>query len=350
MKLLGHKISKSGALLFFNMVLVFVSALLVLSNIRTRNELEESRRGFYSENAYYLDNEEGTLEEILAILKKEEWKDGILYLQNLDMESDTRGIYYKGEIRKLPLISGRYLTEEETAGRERKAMVGQRYEKDIYQEDGKSCIDILGQKFEVVGILGSAQATRLDSMKWIPLSAAAELAGPEGEYVADGRTEASIENNAELLKAVMVTDPSMQTVSVFTDTGEEKAFSFPERNRNVVEKIYAAIVFSFVLNMLLAGSSWSRSRNQQIQAEKMLGFSGGEILLSLFGRYFRIAFAALGVSAAVIGAMILSHVITAVGWEEVLPAVGAILAGELAVITAGLAARIGSRKISLKRG
>ena len=199
MKLLGHKISKSGALLFFNMVLVFVSALLVLSNIRTRNELEESRRGFYSENAYYLDNEEGTLEEILAILKKEEWKDGILYLQNLDMESDTRGIYYKGEIRKLPLISGRYLTEEETAGRERKAMVGQRYEKDIYQEDGKSCIDILGQKFEVVGILGSAQATRLDSMKWIPLSAAAELAGPEGEYVADGRTEASIENNAELL-------------------------------------------------------------------------------------------------------------------------------------------------------
>ena len=63
MKPLGHKISKSGALLFFNMVLVFVSALLVLSNIRTRNELEESRRGFYSENAYYLDNEEGTLEE-----------------------------------------------------------------------------------------------------------------------------------------------------------------------------------------------------------------------------------------------------------------------------------------------
>lgn len=42
MKLLGHKISKSGALLFFNMVLVFVSALLVLSNIRARNELEES--------------------------------------------------------------------------------------------------------------------------------------------------------------------------------------------------------------------------------------------------------------------------------------------------------------------
>ena len=60
-------------------------------------------------------------------------------------------------------------------------MVGQRYEKDIYQAEGKKYIDILGEKFEVVGILGSAQATRLDSMKWIPLSAAAELAGAEGE-------------------------------------------------------------------------------------------------------------------------------------------------------------------------
>lgn len=229
-------------------------------------------------------------------------------------------------------------------------MVGQRYEKDIYQAEGKKYIDILGDKFEVVGILGSAQATRLDSMKWIPLSAAAELAGAEGEYVADGRTEASIENNVKLLKKVMVPDPSMQTVTVFTDTGEEKAFSFSDKSSHVVEKIYAAIVFSFVLNMLLAGSSWSRSRNQQIQAEKMLGFSGGEILLSLFGGYFRIVSAALAVSGTVIGALILFHVITAVGWKEVLITAGAIIAGELAVITAGLAARIKSRKISLKRG
>ena len=51
-----------------------------------------------------------------------------------------------------------------------------------------------------------------------------------------------------------------------------------------------------------------------------------------------------------IGALILFHVITAVGWKEVLITAGAIIAGELAVITAGLAARIKSRKISLKRG
>ena len=66
---------------------------------------------------------------------------------------------------------------------EKKAMIGQRFEKDAYDEGGSRYIDILGEKFEVVGVLGSAQATRLDSMKWIPMAVAAELAGTEGEYV-----------------------------------------------------------------------------------------------------------------------------------------------------------------------
>ena len=39
MKLRLHGIRKNTLLLFFNMVLVLVTALLVLSNIRTRNEL-----------------------------------------------------------------------------------------------------------------------------------------------------------------------------------------------------------------------------------------------------------------------------------------------------------------------
>lgn len=188
--------SKSAALLFFNMVIVLVSALLVLVNIRARSELEESRRGFYSQNAVELSSG-GSWEEALEILLGDDWKDGILFKDGLEMEADTRGVFYKGDFKKLPLASGRYFTEEEVSGTEKKAMIGQRFERDTYEEGGKQYLEILGEPFEVVGVLGSAQPTRLDSMKWIPLAVAVELTGPEGIYKLDGKSERAIEKNAE---------------------------------------------------------------------------------------------------------------------------------------------------------
>ena len=257
MKLFRHRISRSAILLFFNMVLVLVSALLVLVNMQARTELEESRRGFYSDRASYLINEESSWEEIQDILLNDEWDNGIFFKKDLELEFDTRGVFYKGDFKKLPMISGRYFTEKEVSGDEKKAMIGQRFEKDTYEEAGSRYIDILGEKFEVVGVLGSAQATRLDSMKWIPMAAAAELSEMKGEYVVDGKTEMSVDNNADLLKKVMEPDWSKEA-AVLTITnleGEEvENTGYAEINRNVVEKIYTAIIFSFVLNMVLAGN------------------------------------------------------------------------------------------------
>ena len=203
MKLRLHGIRKNTLLLFFNMVLVLVTALLVLSNIRTRNELEESKRGFYSKSTVEFTSGGSSWEELLGVLQEEGWRDGILFREGLELEADTRGVFFKGDFKRLPLRSGRYLTEAEVSGTERKAMIGQRFEKDTYEENGKQCIEILGEAFEVVGVLGSAQPTRMDSMKWMPLGTAAELAGMEGGYVLDGRTEEAIERNADLLAPVL---------------------------------------------------------------------------------------------------------------------------------------------------
>ena len=54
MKLFHRKIGKSVLVLFLDMALVFTAAFLVLVNLQTRQELEESSRGFYSEEAVSL--------------------------------------------------------------------------------------------------------------------------------------------------------------------------------------------------------------------------------------------------------------------------------------------------------
>ena len=352
MKLFRRRISRSAVLLFFNMVLVLVSALLVLVNMQARTELDESKRGFYSDRASHMINEESSWEEIRDILLEDEWNNGILFKNNLELESDTRGVFYKGDFKKLPLISGRYFTEEEVGSDEKKAMIGQRFVKDTYDEGGSQYIDILGEKFEVVGVLGSAQATRMDSMKWIPMAAAAELAGTEGGYIVDGKTEAAVDNNADLLRQVMETDWTKEADVSYVYTGDGERVEDPgyaERNRNVVEKIYIAIIFSFVLNMVLAGTYWAGHMAQRIQVEKMLGFSSPKILLSVLTEYLKIALAALAAAGAMIGALILCRLVVALKLTDFLLVVCGILVGEMLIAGAGLTFRIGSRKISLKR-
>ena len=106
MKLFRRRISRSAVLLFFNMVLVLVSALLVLVNMQARTELDESKRGFYSERASYLINEESSWEEIRDILLGDELNNGIIFKKDLEMEADTRGVFYKGDFKKLTALVG----------------------------------------------------------------------------------------------------------------------------------------------------------------------------------------------------------------------------------------------------
>lgn len=346
--LLHYKVSRSTRLFTFNMVLVFTAAFLVLINLQAREEMEESKRGFYSTEADYLFCEEADWGNLEDILNGDQWMDGILFKKDLETGLDTRGVYYQGKIRKYPLRSGRIFTEKESAGNERKAVIGSLFQKEVYEQNGKEYIDILGEPFEVIGILGSVQTTRLDRMKWIPLQTAAELTGTAGNYVVDGEAGA-IQHNSDLLVHVMEKDETM--INLQTVASEKIDWKDWIRSVSVdtVEKIYIAIILAFILNMLLSGGYWARSRIQKIQVEKMLGFSGSRILLLVLTEYFIIAAASLAVSGGILSILAVFGAITAVSWIKCLPVIGAIILGGMTVVAVRLSADIVGRKIVLKR-
>ena len=203
MKLFHRKIGKSVLVLFLDMALVFTAAFLVLVNLQTRQELEESSRGFYSEEAVSLYCTEENWDGILDILEEGNWKNGILFRRDLEVGIDTRGVFYEGKYRGFPLLSGRFFTEGESLGKERIALIGRNLRQDLYEKDGRNYIEILGEPFEVIGVLGSAQPTWLDRMQLIPMGAAAELSEAAGTYVVDGTSRESIQKNVDLMKEVM---------------------------------------------------------------------------------------------------------------------------------------------------
>lgn len=308
MKLFRYKISRSTLLLIFNMVLAFTSALLIFVNLQTRKELDDSKRGFYSGNASYLVYENGDWESMQDILMGEEWKDGILYKKSMEMEADTRGVFYQGKIKKPTLLSGRFFTEEESSGNERKALIGKRFQKDTFEKNGKEYIEILGDSFEVIGILGSVQPTRLDSMKWIPMEAAVELAGAGGSYVSDGISKEKIVHNTKLLWKIMDEDWTMKESEMEATV---RKYSKGWQN-SVVEKIYLAIVFSFVLNTILAGVYWVYQKKQKVQVKKILGFSNSRIIQSVLVEYIIITVVSAMITLCLFAVIKVANVITAI--------------------------------------
>lgn len=339
-------LKKSALLLAFDLILVFSSVFFILANMHTRRELEESKRGFYSEGASYLVCEETVDRETLrGILSGEEWMPGALFKKDLEMDADTRGIFYSGKIEIPPLLSGRFFTPEESRGNERKALIGARFRKDLYQEDGKQYIEILGEPFEVIGILGSAQPTRLDNMKWIPLETAVELTGISGRYAADGISETAVENNTKLLRTVMEEDWTMRK------TGGQNSLQGLHKwgDLDIIEKIYLSIVCVFVLNMILAGNYWMRRKNQKVQVEKLLGLSAVSVICSIYSDFLAVA----GTSFLIVGAaavcLTLFRLVGAIDILEYCLCCGFFLLAEMLIIGVRLAIYILRTRIVPKR-
>lgn len=341
MKILHWKIHKSTLLLTFNLILVFLSAFFIVANLKTRQELEESKRGFYSEEASFLVcDDSAEWETVRGILFGQEWTSGILFKKDLEIDADTRGVFYKGKISVPHLLSGRFFTPEESWGKEKKAMVGARFEKDIYKKNGKQYIEILGEPFEVIGVLGSSQPTRLDSMKWIPFETAVELTGLPGRYAADGISKAAIKNNTELLWTVMDEDWTMHKT-----LQESQKFG----DIDIIEKIYLAIICVFALNMILAGNYWMRQKNQKVQVERLFGFSSAAVIFSVFSEFLSIGGISILIVGAVIVCLTLSGLLSAVGLFDYCLFCGVIILTEMLIISIRMAFYILRTKIMLKR-
>ena len=318
MKLFHRKIGKSVLVLFLDMALVFTAAFLVLVNLQTRQELEESSRGFYSEEAVSLYCTEENWDGILDILEEGNWKNGILFRRDLEVGIDTRGVFYEGKYRGYPLLSGRFFTEEESLGKERIALIGRNLRQDLYEKDGRKYIEILGEPFEVIGVLGSAQPTRLDRMQLIPMGAAAELAEAAGTYVVDGTSRESIQKNVDLMKEVMSEPWSEMEIPQEESGGGISAGWFTKVYVDTIEKIYLAIVLAFILNMVL-------------------------------GEYLEISAVSLLAAGILLGVLTGLYVVTAIRLTECIAAEAGILLGGMAVAAVRLFPKTAGKKIVLKR-
>jgi len=81
-----------------------------------------------------------------------------------------RGVFYRGEKSvDLPLIRGRFFTEDECLSKAPLAVVGQDVYKSCFEENGREYLDYMGKKYEVIGVTAISGPSAIDALVFVNL-------------------------------------------------------------------------------------------------------------------------------------------------------------------------------------
>jgi hypothetical protein len=336
-------IPRGTMLLFISMMMVIFSSTLFILNTRMRDELIRSKHGYYSEHAVKMICEGPSEEDLFIALSQESLHDMILYKPSLEINYDTRGVFFTGRIDKLPIKSGRFFDESDFLERKRIALVGNKSLKDVMIKDNKQFISILGEEFEIVGILGSSQPTRLDAMRLIPLDTAVILTGVDGTYSLDSKYEKDIENNIVLFTDIL----KREYVSAMSYSSEPVGFGIDLPD--TITQIYAVTLFSFIITVIYATVNWINHRRQMIRLERIMGYNTLDILSSVFMRYIIVLVAANILSIAMVSAVNSIIYFNKLQWADILISSAIMLSTGIVVFLISLFIYLKQKKMELTR-
>ena len=295
----SFKIPRGDGVMVFCFLAVCICMTLILSNLDLIKQNEFIARNGYSELVRTLDLEE--TEGGADLLKAAEpiKTPMTLYRTKLDEKTDLRGILIKGTPDyPLPMIKGRFFTEEDSFSKNPVAVVGNAFEKDIFQKDGRDWIQIAGTDFEVIGIVGVELPSRLDGLRIINMDAAQKLYGVSGVYQIDAKDKKAIKDaytafkqnlgSSVNLKAREIEDRKTYTMTEDPITGQMKTV---ERDadayihQGIGIYIYWIILITFLLCTLSTTIFWAQNRFHEVAVERMIGFSGLQILINRLKHY-----------------------------------------------------------------
>lgn len=297
----GKRIYKGTGMVFANFMLLTVCCILITTNLYTKAQTEKISRGFYSENVLNVNVSSSRDEEqVLAFARN--MSGGVLFKTGLSREYDIRGVFCAEKIDLPPLLTGRFLSREESESDLKIAVVGNKCMSDTYKSGGKTWIDILKEPFEVIGVMGTEKKNRFQTMIWIPLQSAIDVSGADGQYKIDGRSAKEIKDNAMDFRRIMEKSADV-TVEVavgmeISGVGERLELG----TNRLIRAVYLAILIAFILAGALCISYWIAFQKGKMEVRRLLGETSLGVGIHLIGYLLKSAVVALlsGISICLI--------------------------------------------------
>lgn len=289
MKFFGRKIPKGNLFLFISFAAVSLCVLVVVSATRTERLNSLSRNGLYTGHQKpfsisHSENEDQWMDVIPEISAKQ--NEFSIYLPIKNPKVIIRGIYMNGNIYNVPMLSGNYFDASTSWTDSPRLVIGKDYEKDAYTKAGVRYYAYENEEYEVIGIMGTEEDSRINHMIMMDFKSAVRLAGINTEYVLDTVEQTEIDDvGRELYYGFR--SPAEVSIVLNQKMGE----SFLSRvlsGEQIVRTMYIVILMSFSLSTVLVTVIWLRFRQQLFFAWNLSGYTMWSELIETAKRYYRI--------------------------------------------------------------
>lgn len=294
MKVAGKKIPRGNVLLFFSFTAISLCLLLIVSAVRAEKVNRLSKYTMYSghQKGFSVSGGDGAeqWEPVISELASQN-EHFILYVPMEDPGMIVKGICTRGDDSEVPMIWGEYFDFSTSWTDTPRAVLGSQYQKDVVERDGKKYYRFHDTDFEVIGIMGTEDKSRINQMLLIDFKSAIHITGVETNYLLDGE-------KGDLLEIGQKIHDNMPFPSTAVITLEEsEPVSFIERFLApdvILDTMYAMILISFSLSTVLVTLIWLRFRRQLFFAWKLCGYERRSERMEISRRFYLIAGAGFG--------------------------------------------------------
>lgn len=308
MKVFGKKIPMGNLLLYFSFTVVSLCILLIVSAVRAENVTKLIKNSLYSghQKSFTIINseDEKQWENVIPDIEVE-YEDFAIYVPMRSSDVALRGVYVNGDIEQPPMLSGEYFDCSTAWTDQRKAVLGRNHEQDVIQRDGKKYYRYNDTDYEVIGIMGTKEESRINQMVLIDFKSAIGIAEINTRYVLDTKNEANIYDIGQKIYDLF-TYPAEVLIGL-QEQNDSTGLAAYLSGDMIMDTMYVMILISFSLSTVLITFIWFRFRRQLFYAWKLSGYRKCPVCLEIAKRFYVIAGA--GFVAGIILMFIISNIV-----------------------------------------
>lgn len=260
----------------------------------TAYNAEKLSQAYYGSNTVYLQvNDPDNQLDYEAVYAG--MKDAVLFRELSG--NRVRGILLRGKIVPPPLLTGRFFSEADFFTGKRLVVVGNTYNPVITEVNGRDCIKINQEDYEVIGRMGASEISQLDNMLLVNLDAV-DL-GKSGLYAIDGQSEQNIVSASLLFKSEVERAGAGYKLIEREPTGIRRLLKYEQSNA----LLYLVLVSVLLLSSVAVNLSLYEKKKSEIAVQRLIGFSSAKIVGQLLKHYALLAH--IGYSGGLLAGLLL---------------------------------------------
>ena len=290
MKIAGKKISRGNILLFLSFTAISLCLLLIVSATRAEHRNSQSQNGLYSghQKGFSIHNaeDENQWAEVIPELISR-YDNFAIYVPVQDPEIVMRGICVQGKVETPSMLEGRYFDLSTSWTDQPKLVVGKQYQEDVVRRAGKMYYTYGDVEYEVIGIMGEEEESRINQMILMDFQSAIKITGINTEYVLDTIKEAGL---TELGQDMYDLFHSPAEILIILEQGiKPSVIANLLSGGAVMSTLYIMTLISFSLSTILVTFIWLRFRKQLFFACTLCGYERKMKWLEISKRFYLIA-------------------------------------------------------------